>query len=162
MLKLNISLMLFLVSSVALGSAYISQYGFGYEPCIFCLYQRIPYFVVIGLSLVSLFLKGRAKLFCILLCAGAFAVGAGLAFYHVGIEQGVFALSSGCEVGSEIPSTIEEMTAQLMGKPNVPCDKAQFVFLGISMAGWNFLFSSALCVITFVIIARIWRNQFGR
>lgn len=156
--QINISLFLCLFSVAALLMAYISQYVFGMEPCIFCLYQRIPYFIVITLSALSLFIHGQIRLFLIFLCAVALLAGGAIAFYHVGIEQGVFELSSGCGVGEAVPSTLEEMTSQIMGKPNVACDKPQFVFAGVSIAGWNFLFSSALGFITMMIAIRTWRK----
>ncbi len=123
-----------------------------------CLYQRLPFFLVIVLSMVSLLMKGRLRLVLVALCGVILLVGSGIAFYHVGVEQGIFELSSGCEDTAAAPSTLEEMTAQIMGKPHVPCDKPQFVFLGISMAGWNFLFSSAFGLISVIIAFRLYRN----
>jgi disulfide bond formation protein DsbB len=123
-----------------------------------CLYQRIPFFVVLVISLISLFLKGKLRLLLVALCGVILLIGSVVAFYHVGVEQGVFELSSGCEDTLAAPSTIEEMTAQILGKPHVPCDKPQFVFLGISMAGWNFLFSSAFGLISVIMALRLYKN----
>lgn len=145
---MHLSLFLILSSVVALGGAYTSQYAFGFEPCILCLYQRWPYFVVIVLGAISLVVKGWARLALIAACSVAFFVGAGVAFYHVNVEQGNIVLEEGCTVGDEIPTTLEEVTMQLMGKPHVPCDKPQVVFLGISMAGWNFFYSAFLGLMT--------------
>lgn len=158
MVNINISLFLVLFSIGALGSAYTSQYIFGLEPCILCLYQRIPFFITLTLSLISLFLKGKIRLFAITLCGISLISGAAIAFFHTGIENKIFTLEDGCVIGATPPSTIEEMTMQLMGKPNVPCNEPQFVFLGISMAGWNFLFSSAFGFITLLIAFRSYKT----
>ena len=154
----NISIILFLFSVASLGGAYVSQYIFGLEPCILCLYQRIPFFVVLALSVFSLFVKNKPiKILLVSACGIALLVGAGIAFYHAGVENGMFE-TSGCSV-DDVPSTIEEMTAQLMGKPNVPCDVPQFVFLGVSMAGWNFFFSSIVGLFALGITFRMWRRK---
>ena len=46
---------IFAVSATALANAYIAEYGFGLEPCILCLYQRVPYAVAGVLGLAALF-----------------------------------------------------------------------------------------------------------
>ncbi len=43
-----IPLAILAASVAALGAAYIAEYAFGLEPCILCLYQRLP-FVATGL-----------------------------------------------------------------------------------------------------------------
>jgi disulfide bond formation protein DsbB len=151
---MNISLFLFLYSIAALGFAYTSQYAFGLLPCILCMYQRLPFFAVLAVSFISLFIKNKFRLVLVALCGILLLVGSGIAFYHVGVENGKFGTEGGCEVGGENASTLEEMTTQLLGKPHVPCDKPQFVFLGVSMAGWNFLFSASFGLITLIIAYR--------
>ncbi len=37
--------------------------------------------------------------------------------------------------------SIEELRKQIIEAPAVRCDDPQFIFLGLSMAGWNMLFS---------------------
>lgn len=160
-MRINITLFLLLFSVLALGGAYTSQYVFGMEPCILCLYQRIPHFLVVFLSIISLFITKSLKLrlFLIAMCGLALIVGGGIAFFHVGVEAGKFSLTNGCDVGSEaVPSTIEEMTTQLLGKPHVPCDKPQFVFLGLSMAAWNFLLSGSFGFITLINVSKNYKT----
>ena len=160
-MRINITLFLLLYSVMALAGAYVSQYVFGMEPCILCLYQRIPYFAIILFSGIAVFLKKfqTLRIALVFLCSLSLLAGGGTAFFHVGVERGVFSLSDGCEVEEgEVPSTLEEMTTQLMGKPNVPCDKPQFVFMGLSMAGWNFLFSSSFGLITLIMSIRMYKE----
>ena len=49
-------------SSLALCLAYISQYIFGYQPCILCLYQRIPFFIIVFLSAIGLAIYRKIKI----------------------------------------------------------------------------------------------------
>ena len=156
---MHISIFLILFSIASLGFAYTSEHVFGLLPCILCVYQRIPYFIVIFLGLISLVAKGRLRMFFIALCAVTFLVGAGIAGYHVGVEHGKFQTEGGCELSDAVPTTIEEMRNQLIGKPAAPCDKPQFVFLGISMAGWNFFFSSFIGAYTLLMLWRKWRED---
>lgn len=128
-----------IISALSLIFAYTAQYGFGILPCNLCLYQRVPYFVVIGLSAVGFFAP-RAQNIFIALCAAAFAVNAGIAFYHVGVEYKwwVSALE-GCKVTFDDTQTLEQM----MKTPAVPCDTPTWFdpIFGMTMAFWNIIFS---------------------
>ncbi len=145
---MHISIFLILLSIASLAFAYISEHVFGLLPCILCVYQRIPYFVII--LLVSLVFKGKMRLLLVALCGITFLVGAGIAGFHVGVEHGKFHLEGGCEDANPVPTSLEELRNQLIGRPAAPCDKPQFVFLGISMAGWNFIY----CVILIIFVNR--------
>ena len=155
---MHLPLFLFLFSAGALAFAYTSQYVFGMEPCIFCLYQRIPFFAILPLSFISIFAKNKLKLALVTLCGIILLIGAAIAFYHVGIEQGRFVLESECGFEDTLPSTLEEATMQILGKAYVPCNKPQFIFLGISMAGWNFLLSASVGLITLIMVFRAVRT----
>ncbi len=66
---------IFAVSATALANAYIAQYAFGQEPCVLCLYQRVPYAVAGVLGLAALFLPSlRFRL--VAAAGGVFLVGA--------------------------------------------------------------------------------------
>ena len=151
---MHISIFLVLVSVFSLGFAYISEHVFGLLPCILCIYQRIPFFVVIGIGILSLIFKGKIRLVLVILCGISLLTGAGIALFHVGVEHGTFQLGDGCESTDPKPTSLEELRNQLIGKPAAPCDKPQFVFLGLSMAGWNFFFSGFLGISTLLIVWR--------
>ncbi len=141
--------LLLVVALFSLASAYTAEYGFGLKPCELCLYQRIPYAVVAVLGLVMLALRKNQKIAWLLLVlsAAVFAAGAALAFFHVGVEQHWWKGLEGCS-GGAIANTIEDLRAQIMGAPVVRCDQPAFVFLGISMAGYNVLWSGALAAVS--------------
>jgi disulfide bond formation protein DsbB len=149
-----------LVSSLfSLMVAYIAEYGFGLKPCVLCLYQRVPYTVLIGLSLLSLLLmqKEIVRRLLPILALLILLVGAAVAFYHVGVEHKWFAGLDTCSgQGSGVPKTLEEMRAQLLATKAVRCDQPQFVFLGFSMAAWNMLWSLFLAALT---AATLWKSK---
>lgn len=125
----------------ALSAAYIAQYGFGLEPCVLCLYQRIPYAVLAILGFAGLRWPG-AVLPAFQLAVGVFAASAVLAFYHVGVEQHWWTSATGC-TGGTLGATIDtaDLLQSLDSKPPKPCDAVDWTVLGVSMAGWNVVFS---------------------
>lgn len=155
---LNLQLLLIIFSAAALLGAYISQYVFDMEPCILCLYQRIPHFVVIFLASISLKMDGMAASITVFLSGLVLLVGAAIAGYHVGVENGIFEMSSGC-TDIIASGSFEEMRNAVLGSPSVPCDKPQFVFLGISMAGYNLIYSTVFAFITLMSSASAFRSM---
>ena len=93
-----------IASIVALAAAYGSQIFGGLAPCVLCLYQRVPYAIVIGLGLVALALEyqGREDLARnVLPTTGlAFLIGSGIAGFHVGVEQHWWQGTEACVGGS--------------------------------------------------------------
>ena len=57
---LFLSLVIFSLTSLLF--AYFTQYILGYQPCPLCLYQRIPYFFLITISLITIIYKKLSKL----------------------------------------------------------------------------------------------------
>lgn len=140
-LRVHLPIILLVYSSGSLLAAYIAQYVFDLQPCILCLYQRIPFFMIIPLALLSIILKGQIRLALIFLSGLSLLATGSIAAYHVGVEQGIFHMTDGCIDNSEKVSSVKEMTEQLLGKANVPCNQITFRLMGISMAAWNMLFS---------------------
>src|SRR5579862_9057399 len=140
-------------SAAVLGTALLSQYWGGLAPCELCLMQRWPWDVAIVVSLVALLVGNRAALpWVAALLALVFAIGAALAFYHIGVEQKWFAGPSACTAGNGATMTLEEMKRQILGTAPVLCDKVQWALFGVSLAGWNLAASlgmTAICLAAF-------------
>jgi disulfide bond formation protein DsbB len=138
-------------SAAPLGLALLSQYGFGLHPCELCIWQRYPYGALIAVALLALawprFIK-QALITSLLL----WATEAALAAYHVGVEQGWWASASGCSANAASAS-LEALKAQIMGAPLVACDQPELVVLGLSMAGWNVLYS-ALMMLSLIYVLK--------
>ena len=133
-------------SAAILGGAYAFQYIGGLEPCSLCLYQRVPYWVAIGLGLAALVLARWRRLPGLVMggIAAVFLVGAGLALYHVGVEQQLIAGPQACSAGPGEATTIEALRAQLLARPVVRCDQVPWSLFGVSLAGYNAILSLAL------------------
>lgn len=133
------------LAAAAVAGAFVLQWGFGVEPCVLCLYQRLPHGAVAAIALAGALLAvgPRTARVLLLLCAGLFTAGAGLAIYHVGIEQHWWAAAAGCTVDALPTFTVEDLQASMFA-PAKPCDEVDFRVLGFSLAGWNALASTAL------------------
>lgn len=129
---------------LALLSALVLQFVFGFAPCNLCLWERWPYLVAAAAGLGALIVDTpRAALaaMAVILLAGT-----ALAAYHVGVEQGVFALPEGCASGGRAQS-IEQLRDMLIHAPP-RCDQVSAQFLGLSLAAWNLVLSAALTLIS--------------
>lgn len=133
-----------LLGIIALGSAYGFQYLGGLQPCALCLYQRWPWWAAIALGAAALFLRGRAMGLVLGLLASAVVLGgAGIAAFHVGVEQHWWPGLASCGGVSDAPMTLEALKRQIMSAPVVRCDEIPWSLFGISMAGYNALLSFA-------------------
>ena len=144
----------------ALATAYVAQYGFGLEPCVLCLTQRIPYAVTAVLALIALAVRSSsARVWIVGLSGGLFLIGAGLAFYHVGVEQHWWASVASCAGKLPLDLSAADLKSGLAMKPPKPCDVVDWSLFGISIAGYNAIFSLALGLGT---VAAAWQMTRGR
>jgi disulfide bond formation protein DsbB len=128
------------VSVAALAAAYIGQYGFDLYPCYLCLWQRIPYMIVIMLAIFGMIatkaMDARYGALNILFAAVAFFVNSAIAFYHVGVEEQWWA-STACSMPDFSGLSAAELAQAIRETPVVRCDEVQWRLFGISMAGYN-------------------------
>ena len=125
-----------LVPAALLGGAYIAQYGFGLPPCEMCWWQRYPHFAALGIGLAAYVLK-PSQVWSAL--AGLAIITSGLiGGFHAGVEYGWWPGITGC---SALPSGTDVM--DFTAAPLIRCDVAPWSLFGISLAGFNFLISSA-------------------
>jgi len=146
------ALAIFVVSLATLCGAWYFQFVLGYPPCPLCLQQRIPYYVVIPLSLI-LVLAARGGASARLIGAGlaviliAALVGAALGTYHAGVEWHYWPGPTDCSGPIGDLNSGGSLLDQLGAIHVVRCDQAAWRFLGISLAGYNVLISLAMASI---------------
>jgi len=133
-------LFIFLISFVPLAAALVSQYFFGLHPCELCIYQRVPYAILIFFSILLFSFRNnnRVTISILVLCILAFLANAAIGFYHIGVEEHWWQFGE-CS-GNFDMSNFENFKNSIMNAPNVRCDEVQFRLIGLSMAGWNFLY----------------------
>lgn len=122
----------------------------GYEPCELCLKERYAFYAALPLATAAIFLARNAPpaaaRVVLALLALVFAANAALALYHVGVEWKLWAGPTECSGAFVKPATMEEFRRQLQHVQVARCDEPALKILGLSLAFWNFLFSSALAV----------------
>jgi len=130
-----------LLAALAIGGAWVSQLGFGLQPCELCLLERWPYYVGVPLALLAvLALRGTSRRLgtvLLVLVALVFFASAGLAIYHAGVEWRFWEGPSACTGQYVAPSSTDDFLKSLESGPSVRCDEAATRILGLSLAGWN-------------------------
>ncbi len=146
----GIALAIALIGAATIAAALYFEHVVGLQPCLLCLYQRWPYYAAIPLALlIAVFASEPGPARAGLGLIGAiFLAGTGLALYHVGVEMGYFPGPSGCG-GDAAPmaSDMDDFMRQLETARVVDCSQPAWMFLGISMAGWNAVISFAITII---------------
>ena len=149
----HLSLCIIVVSVGALAFAFAAQYGYGLEPCILCIYQRVPFAINIVFGLLAFFLVSRnnMQLWLLRLSGLVFFVGACIAFYHVGVEQHWWQSAASCG-GKPITSAVmpNQLLKSLQQIQPKACDDIDWSLFWISMAGYNIVFSLGLGILTLV------------
>ena len=137
--------LIFLISVIALVSAFFIEYVLGHQPCNLCILERIPYLLAIIIILLNFKFSHYEKFF-ILLLSIIFLAGAIISIYHLGIEQGFVQESLVCDLksGSNLLSK-EEILKQLQEK-NVSCKDVTFKIFGLSLTSYNILISLLITV----------------
>ena len=125
--------------ALLLGGAYVAEYGFGLYPCEMCWWQRWPHFAALALAGLA-FVLPPPRLWTVLAGLAIF-VSAAIGGFHAGVEYGWWQGITSCAriVPSDPGSSALE---SIMNTPMISCNEAQWRLLGISLAGFNFLFSA--------------------
>jgi disulfide bond formation protein DsbB len=141
----------FVAGALMLGAAHAFETFGKMAPCHLCLKQREVYWVAGTVALIALVARrtpwaAKVRRPFDLLLAAIFLYGAGLAAFHAGVEWKWWPGPTTCTGGGA--AAAGDLLAMLKGGAvKVPqCDKAAWVFLGLSMAGWNALASLGLAL----------------
>jgi disulfide bond formation protein DsbB len=139
-----------LVPLTLLGGAYLSQYGFGLFPCEMCWWQRYAHFAALALGLLAYALPPAR--WPIALAALAIAVSGMIGSYHAGVEYGWWQGFTACTSNADLAGA--NPLDAIMNAPLVRCDVPQWTLLGISLAGYNFLISTASAIAILLLLGR--------
>jgi disulfide bond formation protein DsbB len=116
-----------IASALALIIVLIFQYIFKFQPCSLCVLQRIPYFLILIISIIGVIKRNLRQIVSCLIVVLLFSE-IGLAIYHVGIEHYIFE---------------ENYLCQLVTK-EVSCNQIMFRFMNLSIAEWNLIYCLGL------------------
>ncbi len=141
-----------LASAAMLGAAHAFETFGRLAPCELCLKEREVYWLAMTVAAVGVALSFSPVQVRRGACAALvliFLFGAGLAVYHAGAEWRFWPGPASCSGGS-MRASAADMAKLLSGAaPRAPsCEDAAWVFLGLSMAGWNALISAGLAAVS--------------
>tara|TARA_B100000579_G_scaffold387980_1_gene360765 strand:- start:172 stop:654 length:483 start_codon:yes stop_codon:yes gene_type:complete len=138
---------IFLISIVALASAFFIEYKLGHQPCNLCILERVPYLLAIIIILLNYRFIKFEKYFLILLII-VFFVATVISLYHLGIERGFIQESVVCDLkNSSNLLSKEEILKQLQEK-SVSCKDVTFKIFGLSLTTYNILISLLITIYT--------------
>jgi disulfide bond formation protein DsbB len=107
-----------------------------------CWWQRYAHMAAIvpaALAFTAPAQSQRSRAF-VLLAALGIAVSGAIGVYHAGVEAGIFEGFTTCTALPRAASTAE-LLKQITHAPLIRCDQVQYRLLGVSLAGWNAIFS---------------------
>ncbi|QZD94203.1 disulfide bond formation protein B [Qipengyuania gelatinilytica] len=139
------------VPALLLAGAYISQYGFDLFPCEMCWWQRYPHFAAVVLALMGFFLA--PKRLWVALAAGAILISGLIGLFHAGVEYDWWEGVTSCAAMPQAGKGQSALDA-IMNAPIVRCDEAPWTFLGVSLAGFNFLISTGAALAIFNLLRK--------
>lgn len=147
------------IGCFALVAALAFQHIGGLQPCALCIDQRKAWGAAILLASLSVWAEGRSRIAVALLLLGlaglAALSGAGIASFHVGVEQKWWEGTAACGAASGFSGgSVADIRERLLASPTIRCDEVAWSLLGISMAGWNALLALATGVMALYVTFR--------
>jgi disulfide bond formation protein DsbB len=138
-----------LTPALLLAGVYIGQYGFALVPCEMCWWQRYAHFAALACALLAFVTPPRVP---IALAALAIALSGLIGGFHAGVEYGWWKGVTACTASTFAAGG--DPLAAILAAPVVRCDVAPWSLFGISLAGWNFLFSIAAALAIAMLLKR--------
>ena len=143
------------VSAALLLGALAFQYLGGLAPCEMCIWQRWPHgaailfgFIGGGLVAARAVPASLARTLAVLAILGL-AVSGAIGIFHAGVEWKLWPGPAECTGFGYVPGRDDFKPLQI-----VRCDEAQWRLFGISLAGYNAVFSLAAALLAWSLLRR--------
>jgi len=139
-----------------IAGALASQYLGGLYPCEMCHWQRWPHYAAVVFAGATFFVPGRSLRASLVFIAALLIGLSGLiAVAHAGVEYHWWNGFTACTTTvSMAGTTAAERLAAIMNAPMVRCDSPQWTLFGISLAGFNAIFSLAGAFTIFALMRK--------
>ncbi|MCJ8324036.1 MAG: disulfide bond formation protein B [Rhizobiales bacterium] len=144
--------MILALALTAIGTALYYEYALNYQPCALCYEERIPYYILIAVSVLALvadrFMDGKIIGKMLIGALGILMfLGSLYGVYHAGIEWDFWAGPSTCTGAALSFDGSTDLLSLVTSIKIVPCDVANWRLFGISFAGYNALTAMLMAVI---------------
>ncbi|WP_051677639.1 disulfide bond formation protein B [Bradyrhizobium sp. URHD0069] len=149
---LTAALAITIIAAATLAGAWFFQLVLDIRPCPLCLEQRYAYYLAIPLGALMALAAAkdapRALLYAGLAILAAAALGnAGIGAYHAGVEWGLWQGPTDCTGPIGNLGSAANLLERLDTVRVIRCDKVQWRFLGLSLAGYNVLISLLMAAV---------------
>ena len=157
----RIALVALASSLMLLAGAHAFEIWGGLAPCPLCLNQREAHWAAAAIALATWLTTRQPdwtgpQVFMFGGLVAAYAVSAGIAGFHAGVEWGWFEVPATCGAGGGGESlTARDLLERLGQSASAPSGgEVPWSLFGISMAGYNLLASVALAAFSAIPVAR--------
>ena len=133
-------------------SAYIVEIFAKVPPCKLCIYQRIPYLIIIFLGFAFLIFK--KEIIFLYLSLLIFFINFFISIFHSLVERGFVNYSSSCTSNNNNFEDIDSLRQSLENTPIAKCDEIIFSVMGLSLANINLIVLTLLIIINILFILR--------
>ncbi|OYY71834.1 disulfide bond formation protein B [Sphingomonas sp. 28-63-12] len=138
-----------------MAGAWGSQLFGGLIPCEMCHWQRWPHYSAIVIAALAFVIPGDGpKRILVALAALAIATSGAIGVFHAGVEYHWWQGITACSLPPATSGTPDEMLARILSTPVIACDVPQWSLFGISLAGFNALFSIAGGIAIWALLLR--------
>ncbi|MDP1028057.1 disulfide bond formation protein B [Sphingomonas sp. KR1UV-12] len=146
----------FLLPLSLLAGVWGAQLIGGLYPCEMCHWQRWPHYAALGIAALAFLVpQPRARRALVALAAVAIAVSGAIGVAHAGVEYGWWhgftACTSTIDFSGLAPS---QRLDAIMKAPLIRCDRPAWTLFGISLAGFNALFSLGGAITILALLRR--------
>ena len=149
--------LLFGISILSLGAAFIAEHYYNLPPCEMCLKQRHSYYAIIIFIIFFYFIKQKNKILILLLIEISLIYGLFYAIWHVGIENKFLPSPESCSTKLNITNNTSSLKEQILSKPVINCEEIVWSIFGLSAATIN----SILLFLIFILNAIYLWNNYG-
>ena len=153
--SININLF---ISLIVLIIVFILEYIFKLIPCDMCLVERYPYYALILLSIIAMYLvrieKAKLRKIIDYVSISTILFGFIYTLRHVGVERGIIKISTECSGALINTSDKSALLEELNQAALVRCDEATYLFNFISIAESNLILMTFLLFINIYFLVK--------
>ena len=146
------------ISLIVLIIVFILEYIFKLIPCDMCLVERYPYYALILLSIIAMYLvrieKAKLRKIIDYISISTILFGFIYTLRHVGVERGIIKLSTECSGALINTSDKTALLEELSQAALVRCDEATYLFNFISIAESNLILMTFLLFINIYFLVK--------
>ena len=150
------------ISGGSLMAAYIAEHLFNLQPCILCLYQRVPFLITLILGgiifLLSFYQKRKSILVLVAISSITYLTNSALAFFHSGVERKWWKGFEGCSAPDQSNMSPLEVIEAIKNTPAVLCDEIPWDLFGLSMANYNVALCLFMGIITLTSSLKLYKR----